>query len=86
MLPREIVEFPMYELSPPFQYIWVPSPRDGQNWGTPYGDAVGSIVPDFPGMGSASSDLGVVALVCPKMSRGAVFPGGVPFWGKWDMV
>ena len=63
-------------------HIWVPSPRDGQNWGTPYGDAVGSIVPDFPGMGSASSDLGVVALVCPKNVERCCVPRGGPILGE----
>ncbi len=67
--------------SPPTTRIWVPPPRDGQNWGTPYGDAAGLIIPDFPGMGRACSDLGVTALVCRKKSERCCFPGGgSPFW------
>ena len=63
-------------------HIWVPPPRDGQNWGTPYGDAAGLIIPDFPGMGRACSDLGIVALVSQKKVEGWYLFGGVSHFEK----
>ena len=71
---------------PLFEYIWVPPPRDGQNWGTPYRDAAGLIIPDFPGIGRACSDLGVVALVSQKkVERWYLLGGGSHFEknGTW---